>query len=87
MANGDLSQLGRESALPASPEEAILDKIPNPHDDVDYIVRFTCPEFTALCPITGQPDFAHLVIELPTRRIHPREQVAQTVSGLVSQSR
>ena len=63
MANGDLSQLGRESALPASPEEAILDKISNPHDDVDYIVRFTCPEFTALCPITGQPDFAHLVID------------------------
>ena len=63
MANAHLSQLGRPTALPTSPDEAILEKIANPHDDADYVVRFTCPEFTSLCPITGQPDFAHLVID------------------------
>ena len=56
-------QLGRPVALPASPEEAELDAVPNPHRDSDYVVRFTAPEFTTLCPITGQPDFAHFVID------------------------
>ncbi|MDI4662796.1 preQ(1) synthase [Xanthobacter autotrophicus] len=56
-------QLGVSAALPASPEEAVLDRVPNPHPDVDYVARFTCPEFTSLCPVTGQPDFAHLVID------------------------
>jgi 7-cyano-7-deazaguanine reductase len=56
-------QLGHLSALPASPEEAQLDRVPNPHPDVDYLARFTCPEFTSLCPVTGQPDFALLVID------------------------
>jgi len=56
-------QLGRPSPLPASPREAVLDRVANPHRDVDYLVRFTCPEFTTLCPVTGQPDFAHLVID------------------------
>lgn len=59
----DKLQLGRETALPASPEEAVLDRVPNPHPDVDYVARFTAPEFTSLCPVTGQPDFAHLVID------------------------
>ncbi|MFG1422578.1 preQ(1) synthase [Roseixanthobacter liquoris] len=56
-------QLGRETALPASPETAVLDRVPNPHPDADYVARFTCPEFTSLCPVTGQPDFAHIVID------------------------
>ena len=56
-------QLGRSVALPGSPEEAQLDRVPNPHPDTNYVARFTAPEFTALCPITGQPDFAHLVID------------------------
>lgn len=56
-------QLGARSELPASPEAAVLDKVPNPHPDTDYVARFTCPEFTSLCPVTGQPDFAHLVID------------------------
>lgn len=59
----DKLQLGRETALPASPEEAVLDRVPNPHPDVNYVARFTAPEFTSLCPVTGQPDFAHLVID------------------------
>ncbi len=58
-----LSQLGRASALPASPEEARLERVANPHPDTDYVARFTAPEFTSLCPVTGQPDFAHLVID------------------------
>lgn len=58
-----LTQLGHEKALPASPDEAKLEKVANPHGDTDYLARFTCPEFTSLCPVTGQPDFAHLVID------------------------
>jgi len=58
-----LSQLGQKTVLPASPDNAKLEKVKNPHKDTDYCVRFTCPEFTSLCPITGQPDFAHLVID------------------------
>ena len=59
----DLQQLGGKTELPASPEEAMLEKVANPQADVDYCVRFTAPEFTSLCPMTGQPDFAHLVID------------------------
>lgn len=58
-----LKQLGLSSELPASPEAAVLDRVTNPHLGGRYVVRFTCPEFTSLCPITGQPDFAHLIIE------------------------
>ena len=56
-------QLGRTVPLPASPDQATLDRVPNPHPDTDYVARFTAPEFTTLCPITAQPDFAHLVID------------------------
>src|SRR3569832_2295646 len=56
-------QLGHSVAQPASPEEARLDRVPNPHADTDYVARFTAPEFTSICPVTGQPDFAHLVID------------------------
>ncbi len=58
-----LTQLGTEAALPTSPEVAVLETVANPHPGTLYLVRFTCPEFTSLCPITGQPDFAHLVID------------------------
>jgi 7-cyano-7-deazaguanine reductase len=56
-------QLGRPTAIPASPDEAVLDRVDNPHRDENYVARFTVPEFTTLCPITGQPDFAHFVID------------------------
>jgi 7-cyano-7-deazaguanine reductase len=59
----DAPVLGRPAEIPADPESAVLDRVPNPHPDTDYLVRFAVPEFTALCPITGQPDFAHLVID------------------------
>ena len=58
-----LTQLGRLSVIPASPEEAVLEHVPNPHPGTLYLIRFAAPEFTSLCPITGQPDFAHLVID------------------------
>lgn len=58
-----LTQLGKQTPLPASPEKAVLERIKNPHHGTPYAVRFACPEFTSICPITGQPDFAHLVID------------------------
>lgn len=59
----DLTQLGRMVSAPTSPEDAPLERVPNPHPDTQYVARFTAPEFTSLCPVTGQPDFAHLVID------------------------
>jgi 7-cyano-7-deazaguanine reductase len=56
-------QLGRAVEWPDSPEKAKLDRVPNPQGDTNYVVRFTAPEFTSLCPVTGQPDFAHLMID------------------------
>ena len=58
-----LTQLGRTTGVPATPKAAVLERVPNPHPDTRYVVRFACPEFTSLCPMTGQPDFAHLVID------------------------
>ncbi|WP_077546770.1 preQ(1) synthase [Pseudorhizobium flavum] len=58
-----LSQLGRQVEAPQKPEEAVLEKVPNGNQGTDYVVRFTAPEFTSLCPMTGQPDFAHIVID------------------------
>ena len=66
MPNSDtsgLTQLGAETKLPQSPEEATLERVQNPQSDINFLVRFTQPEFTSLCPMTGQPDFAHLVID------------------------
>ena len=58
-----LDQLGQQTETPTSPEEATLERVPNPHPDTLYLARFVAPEFTSLCPVTGQPDFAHLVID------------------------
>ena len=63
MVDETVMQLGQRSDLPASPEDAVLDAVANPTHDTDYLIRFTCPEFTSICPVTGQPDFAHLVID------------------------
>jgi len=59
----ELQQLGGKTELPDSPEQAILESVKNPQADADYMIRFVAPEFTSLCPMTGQPDFAHLVID------------------------
>lgn len=59
----NLTQLGSFAALPDSPEKAVLERVTNPQKGVSYLVRFTAPEFTSICPITGAPDFAHLMID------------------------
>ena len=56
-------QLGRRVPIPESPEKAVLDRVANPHPDTRYLARFTFPEFTSLCPVTGQPDAAIMVID------------------------
>ena len=61
------SSLGDRAEIPASPAEAVLDRVPNPHPDTPYVARFTFPEFTVMCPVTGQPDFATLVIDYVPR--------------------
>src|SRR4051794_19768189 len=58
----DTRHLGKATSLPASPEAAVLDYVPNPRARAPYLVRFAAPEFPSLCRVTGQPDFAHLVI-------------------------
>ena len=63
-----LRYLGKPSRPPATPTEAALDRVPNPHFGTDYVARFTVAEFTTLCPITSQPDFAHLVIDYVPRK-------------------
>ena len=60
----NLTQLGKHVETPQSPEQAVLETVPFQRGDgPPAIVRFTCPEFTSLCPVTGQPDFAHIVID------------------------
>jgi 7-cyano-7-deazaguanine reductase len=58
-----LTQLGQAVEAPTNPETAVLERVPNGNAGTDYVVRFTAPEFTSLCPMTGQPDFAHIVID------------------------
>jgi len=67
--------LGQNSTLPTTPEDAALDYVPNPRTRALYLVRFAVPEFTSLCPVTGQPDFAHLVIDYA-----PRETIVESKS-------
>ena len=62
-----LTQLGGGGEIPETPGEAVLETVANPRPGGDYLIRFTCPEFTSLCPVTGQPDFAHLVIDYVPR--------------------
>ena len=64
-----LTQLGLKTEIPAAPEKALLETAPNPHTDALYLARFTAPEFTSLCPVTGQPDFAHLVIDYAPNKL------------------
>ena len=63
-----LTLLGNHPPPPASPKEAVLERVSNPHPNTMYLTRFTCPELTSLCPITGQPDFAHLVIDYAPKK-------------------
>lgn len=58
-----LTMLGSSVGVPQNPDEAVLERVANNNAGMDYVVRFVQPEFTSLCPLTGQPDFAHLVID------------------------
>jgi 7-cyano-7-deazaguanine reductase len=58
-----LQQLGQASRIPETPEAAVLERVPADPRGRHYMVRFTCPEFTSLCPLTAQPDFAHIVLD------------------------
>jgi len=58
-----ITLLGGAAAIPETPDKALLERVANPHPDTAYVARFAAPEFTSLCPVTGQPDFAHLVID------------------------
>lgn len=71
----ELTQLGSFAPIPTSPDEAVLETVPNPHPGTLYLVRFAAPEFTSLCPITGQPDFAHLVLDYV-----PRDKLVESKS-------
>ncbi|MGZ8994989.1 MAG: preQ(1) synthase [Rhodospirillales bacterium] len=65
-----LTQLGRPSPVPDSPDAAVVETVANPEVHELYVVRLTAPEFTTLCPVTGQPDFAHLVVDyVPAARL------------------
>lgn len=63
MSDERLTQLGRATAIPESPDKAVLERAANPHPGTLYLVRFTAPEFTSICPVTGQPDFGVLVLD------------------------
>lgn len=64
-----LSQLGRKVAIPASPDVARLETFPNPYPGRPYSITFDCPEFTSMCPVTGQPDFGTITIRyVPAKR-------------------
>ena len=58
-----LKGLGKSAALPLRPDASVLERVPNPQAGETFVARFTAPEFTTLCPVTGQPDFAHLMID------------------------
>ncbi len=59
----DLKALGGDSRIPNRPDAKVLERVANPQGGTTYLVRFTMPEFTSICPLTGQPDFAHLVLD------------------------
>ena len=65
MSNSDknLNVLGYKSKIPDFPNSSILEKVSNPKIGIEYSIRFTCPEFTSICPVTSQPDFAYIIID------------------------
>ena len=63
----ELTQLGRNVDIPTRPEDSLLETFHNQNPETDYVVRITAPELTTLCPITGQPDFATLIIDYVPR--------------------
>lgn len=62
-AHSHLTQLGKVTAMPKTPQEAVLEAIPNKWPQSSYTVQLVCEEFTCVCPLTNQPDFAKIFIE------------------------
>ena len=58
-----LDALGNKSDIPNHPDKSVLEKVNNPKIGVNYSIRLTCPEFTSICPVTSQPDFAYIIID------------------------
>ena len=87
MSKNDFAHLGRPSQIPEAPDAKTLDRAPNPHADTDYVTRFAAPEFTSICPVTGQPDFAHLVIDYAPDKWIVEFEIAETLSRKLPQSR
>ena len=87
VAKSSALQLGRAVEWPKTPGEAQIDRVPNPQGDTDYLVRFTAPEFTSICPVTGQPDFAHLVIDYFAGPVAVGIEIAKALCRELSQSR
>ena len=62
--------LGQKISIPDKPSRKLLEKVKNPKINVKYCIRLTCPEFTSICPITSQPDFATIIIDyIPNKHI------------------
>ena len=59
----ELDALGNKTNIPSYPNKNILEKVNNPKTDLDYSIRLTCPEFTSICPVTSQPDFAYIILD------------------------
>ena len=67
----NLTKLGSgKTEYPTDYDPSVLEAISNQHQDNEYFVKFNCPEFTSLCPITGQPDFANIIISY-VPKLHP----------------
>jgi len=73
--SSQLTQLGHKVESPPGPEAAVLETFANPHPEQSYVVRLTAPEFTTLCPLTGQPDFATLIVDYV-----PRDRLVESKS-------
>jgi 7-cyano-7-deazaguanine reductase len=65
--HANLTLLGHHVSQPARPDDAVMERVQNPATGRHYIVRLTCPEFTSLCPLTGQPDFAYMMVDYVPR--------------------
>ena len=67
----NLTKLGnKKTEYKTDYDPSILEAFSNRHEENDYFVKFNCPEFTALCPITGQPDFANIIISyVPDKKL------------------
>ena len=77
-----LTYLGRDTPAPGTPDEAVLDRVPNSHKGTAYVVRFSAPEFTTLCAVTGQPDFGHFIIDYVPKAWLVESEIFEVLPGV-----